>query len=351
VAKVSCNELPFKKMGKLLDSVNGLMVNFSPMKNMHTLVLVAALMIQGFTAQAQQPKTDFKVVDDFVKTVGPLDTLNAGTISFILTKNFPDPKDKVRAIFNWITQHISFDLKAGRNNDNEKISTDLILKNRKTNAAGYAALFQDMCSVVKIRCLTVDGYAKYNTEQINEKPDELNHTWAVVQLGQSPDTWFYVDPAWGSGYTNDKMTIYTKAYNDDYFFADRAIFNLQHYPDNSAWQLGPGPKSEDAFFSMPLVRSAAYEYGVGRFTPNAGFIKAKPNKAVSFTIRLNTNKAIDIVALEIGEAKKKKTKTVDHSFAGGTIVFNYKFEEEDTYPVTVLINNKPVLSYVAEISE
>ena len=318
---------------------------------MHILLLTGLLIFTAMGSFGQSYDDNFKEVDEYVKSVGPLDTLNMGTISSIVTRKFSDPKDKVRAIFDWIAYNISFDLKAGRNNDNEKATTDLVLKSRKANAAGYAALFQDMCSVVKIRCLTVDGYAKYNTEQINEKPDEFNHTWAVVQLGQSPDTWYYVDPAWGSGYPNDKMTQYTKAYNDDYFFADRAIFNYQHYPDNEAWQLGAGPKSIATFISMPLVKSAAYEFKLGKFVPNDGFIKAKVNKAVAFNIRLNSRADIDIVALEIGQDKKKKTKTVDYSYSGGSIVFTYKFEEEDTYPVTVLINNKPVLGYIIEVSE
>ncbi len=327
------------------------MVNFIGMKYMYVLLAAVLLQLPAITTSAQQTKTDFKVVDDFINSVGPLDTLNTGTISFILTKNFPDSKDKVRAIFNWITKHITLDIKAARNSDNEKISTDLVLKTRKANAAGYAALFQDMCSVVKIRCLTVDGYAKYNTEQIGEKPDELNHTWAVVQLGQSPDTWFYVDPTWGSGYLNDKLTVFTKAYNDNYFFANRVLFNLQHFPDNGAWQLGPGPKSSGAFFSLPMVWGAAYDYGLGKFSPAEGLLKAKPGKGVSFTLKINTAKPIDIVALEIGEGKKKKTKTVDYRISGGNLVFTHKFEDEDEYPVTVLINNQPVLGYLAEISE
>lgn len=326
------------------------MVNFIFMKYLHAL-LFGTLLLYGATSTAQLPGDYFKDVDDYVKSLGALDTLNMGTISFIVTKKFPDPKDKVRAIFDWIAYNISFDLKAGRNNDNEKSNPEQVLKLRKANAAGYAALFQDMCSVVKIRCLTVDGYAKYNTEQINEKPDGFNHTWAVVQLGLSPDTWFYVDPTWGSGYTDEKMKQFTKAYNDDYFFADRGIFNYQHFPDNGAWQLGPGPKSLSSFLSLPLVKSAAYEFKLGRFAPNDGFIKAKLNKPVSFNIKLNTSAAIDIVSLAIGEEKKKKTKTVDYSFSGGSIIFNYKFTDEDTYPVTLMINNKSVLGYMVEVSE
>ncbi|MEO7768651.1 MAG: transglutaminase domain-containing protein [Ferruginibacter sp.] len=321
------------------------------MKYMYKLLLSGLMMLSGIASLAQSFKEDFKVVDDYVKSLGPLDTLNAGTISFVVTKQFPDQKDKARAIFDWIAYNISFDLKAGKNNDNEKNYSDLILKTRKANAAGYAGLFQDMCSVVKIRCLTVNGYAKYNTEQINERPDEFNHTWAVVQLGLSPDTWYYVDPTWGSGYTDDKMTKFTKTYNDDYFFADRFIFNYQHFPDNTAWQLGPGPKSVSSFLTLPLVKSAAYEFRLGKFTPDDGLIKTTISKAVSFNLKLSTGEPIEIVALEIGEGKKKKIKTVDHSMSRGNIVFNYKFEVEDTYPVTILINNKPVLGYLVEVGE
>ncbi len=300
---------------------------------------------------AQTSNDNFKIIDEYVKSLGPLDTLNMGTISYIVTKKFPDNKDKVRAIFDWITYNISYDLKAGRNNDNEKTNTENVLKTRMATAKGYAGLFQDMCSVIKIRCLTVDGYAKYKTEDINEKPDEFNHTWDVVQLGQSPDSWYYVDPTWGSGYTDEKMKLFTKYYNDAYFFADRTIFNAQHFPDNSAWQLGPGPKSTGSFFSQPLVKSAAYEFGLGKFSPDDGNIKAKLNKAFSFSLMVNPDAAIQIVSMEMGEDKRKKTKTMDYTFSRGTISFNYKFETADEFPITILVNNKPLLSYLVEVSE
>ena len=57
-----------------------------------------------------------------------MDTLNMGTISYVVTKKFPDSKDKSRAIFDWIAYNISFDVKAARSNGNEKSSSDIILK-------------------------------------------------------------------------------------------------------------------------------------------------------------------------------------------------------------------------------
>ena len=318
------------------------------MKYFCTGLLALFLFAFSFQVDAQN---DYSIVDNYVKSLGSLDTLNMGTISYTVTKKFADPKEKVRAIFDWIAYNINYDLKAGKNNDNEKTSTELVLKTRKATAVGFAGLFQDMCSVVKIRCLTVDGYAKFTTEQIIEKPDGLNHTWAVVQLGQSPDSWYYVDPTWASGYTDDKMTKFTKAFNADYFFADKSIFNYQHFPDNSAWLIGEGTRSSSTFFSLPLVKSAAYEYKLGKFLPANGFIKTKLSKPVAFNIKLNTTIPVEIVSLEMGENKKKKTKKVDFTFSDGNLSFSHKFDMEDTYPVTVLVNNKPVLGYLVEVSE
>lgn len=303
----------------------------------------------GSLAFAQNKTDDFKVVDAYVKSLGSLDTLNMGSISFVVTQKFGDNKDKVRAIFDWIAYNISFDCKASRNNGNEKNTSDDVLKLRKTNAAGYAALFQDMCSVIKIRCLTVEGYVKTKLEEINQKPDEFNHTWDVVQLGQTADTWFYVDPTLGSGYTDEKVTVYTKAYNDAYFFADKKTFNEQHFPNNMAWFLGAGSKNIKEFLSLPLIKSAAYEYNVSEYTPEKGLIKSNILKDVQFSFKAAGN--IAIVSLAIGEEKRKKIKTVDFTFDGGTVRFKYKFEAEDSYPVTVLINNKPVLGYFVQSSE
>lgn len=309
----------------------------------------AFLLFIGSTSFAQDPR--FKQVDDYVKSLGKLDPLNMGSISHILTKKFTDNTEKARAIFDWIAFNISFDTKKYRSGGNDKMLSDEVLKTRKANAYGYAALFQDMCSVAKIRCLTVDGYVKNTIEDIGEKPDAFNHTWAVVQLGNSPEEWHYVDPAMGSGYLDEKMATFTREFNDAYFFADKTIFNYQHFPDNAAWLLGPGTKDLKSFLSFPVVKSPVYELGARRFEPEKGLIKTKVSNSVLFSIRVKPAYTVEIVSLQVGTAKKKETKTVNYIVENGNVSFKYKFEEADTYPVNVLINNKLVLSYVVEVTE
>lgn len=321
------------------------------MKKQLQFFLLAIVIFMSTNGIAQTNTTEFKQVDEYVASLGTLDTLNMGTISYTITKKFTDNKQKVRAIFDWIAYNIAYDCKAARANDNEKNTADIILKTRKATAIGYAALFQDMCSVVKIRCLTVDGYGKRLAEEIGEKPDQFNHTWAVVQLGQSPEDWHYVDPTWGSGYTDEKVLVFTKKYNDNYFFANKTIFNYHHFPDNTAWLLGVGAKSVKEFLQWPVVQNAAYDFGITNFLPLTGKINAKVNMPISFSFKTNTNIPIQIVAIAYGDNKKKKLKTVDFKQNGSAISFAYKFDTEETYTINVLINNAIVLSYMVQVVE
>ena len=294
-------------------------------------------------------QSDYKAVDDYIKSIGSLDSMNMGTISDIVTKNFPDNKLKARAIFDWIAFNINFDAKASRYGDNTINISDDIIKSRKATSFGYAALFQDMCSAASIRCLTVDGYVKKTTDDINQKPDEFNHSWDVVQLGQSPSDWYYVDPTWGSGYTDKDVKKYTKAFNDAYFFSNASIFNLQHYPDNTAWLLGPGAKTVKDFFAMPIVKNAVFDFGITSVSPATGSLKVKAGKSVQFSLSSSNTADVSIVSVIIGDDKKAQPKQINYSINNGAINFNYKFEEADSYPFTILINGKEVLDYLVEV--
>ncbi len=314
--------------------------------------LVLFLLPFSFFCYSQKSSDEYKNVDEYVKSLGAMDSLNMGSISYALTKNFDNNKEKLRAIFYWETHNIQLDCKSARNGNNDKAyDVERILKIRKGTSADFASLFQDLCSVSKIRCLTVDGYIKRTVEDINTKPDEMNHTWDVIQLGQSPEQWYYVDPTMGSGTVNDKMTVFTPEFNDAFFFANKKIFNFQHYPNNTAWLIGEGTKSAREFISLPLVKDAAYEIGLQQFLPQSGYIKAKLNKPVEFSIMINSANTIDIVSVVYGDERKKKTKTVDYTFSGRTIHFTYKFTDEDEYPFSILINNKEVLKYMVEVKE
>lgn len=309
------------------------------------IVLLSTLHIQIFAQQ------NFAKADAFALKVGKLDSMNMGTIATILTKPFSEKMDKARVIYTWIANNISFDVKAARNTQTEKNTPTEVLLYRKAVGIGFATLFQDMCSSAGIRCLTADGYLKRKTEDIGQNVTEINHSWAVVQLGISPDTWHYVDVALAAGTTDDELKIFTKQFNDNYFFANKVIFNLQHFPYNEAWKLDAAPKNKKDFYALPLIKTSAYEFGLQKFLPADGKLKTKVNKAFTFSFTLANPTNISKVSIAYGQGKKQKIRDVNFSLVGNSLSFSFKFEIEDTYPVAIKINGKEFMTYLMEVEE
>ena len=319
------------------------------MRNSLPLVLVFSLATLSQNTTAQTNEHDFTTVDDYAKKLGTLEGMSMGTIQNVVARNFTDKMERARVIFDWIALNITFDIKANKSATNAKITVTDILKTRKASSSGFAMLFQDLCSSADIRCLTVDGFLKTNLLEIGDKSTDINHTWAVVQLGESPETWFYVDPTMGSGYYGADRKSFVPYFNSGYFFTEKNLFNMDHYPDNDAWKLGGGPKGRGDFFDLPIICNAAYEYGMKSLSPKSGKMKVKVNKPVTFSYKLNSNADITSVTMISGVKKKIKTTDVQFSFSGGQLSFSHTFAEESNYPVVIKVNGKDLVIYEADV--
>ncbi|MDB5203632.1 MAG: hypothetical protein JWQ27_3041 [Ferruginibacter sp.] len=313
------------------------------------LFLLAGICIHPSYGQSDAKK--YKPVDDIVQKLGALTAFNVATIGDTITRPFSGKDEKARAIFYWIANNIALDPKAIRGNDQKNSLPELVVKNRKATPLGFSLLVQEMCSMANIRCLSVDGYLKNFPEDINNKADEINHSWNVVQLGQSPEQWYYVDAARASGFLDKKMSTFTKYFTSEYFFADKALFNLDHYPDNGAWQLGGGPKSIKDFYALPVFSNASYEYGLKQPMPVSGLIKTKIKNSTTFSFNYN-GAPIAKIELLIGEGKTAlKPEPMNFTASGSTVSFTYQFKKEDTYPVSVVVDGKDLLQYFVEVTE
>ena len=300
---------------------------------------------------AHAQSTTYKAVDDFVVKLGALDSQNVAQITEALTLKLDDKEQKARAIFFWIANNIALDPKAIKINDERKSLPEDVVKFRKATSLGFSKLFQEMSSLANIRCLAVDGYVKNSIDDLNNPADEINHSWNVIQLGPSPDRWYFVDVARASGTLDKKMTLFAKDFTSAYFFANKTLFNLDHYPDNGAWQLGGGPKSLKDFYNLPVFYNAAYLYNVRKPTPATGFIKTKTKAKTNFSIPFGAAGA-STVELAIGDGRKQqKPEAMNFNLSAGAIVFNYQFKTADTYPVRVIVDGKTVLEYMVEVSE
>lgn len=316
------------------------------MKKIILLLLVISTIIG---TKAQQAETPLSENDEYVKKLGALEKFNVAIIADTITKKFSDKKDKARAIYFWIANNIALDPKGIKMNDTKNNAPETVVQLRKATPLGFAMLFQEMSSLVNIRCLVVDGYVKNFPEEINNKADEINHSWNVVQLGQSPEKWFYVDVAKASGFLDKKKTVFTKQFTSEYFFADKKLFNLDHYPDNSAWQLGGEQKSMKEFYALPVIGNTAYSYGLQKPMPTSGYIKTKTNTAVNFSFNYDASKPITSITLVMGMGSKElKPEPMNFTDNGGSVRFSYTFKKADTFPVKIIVDGRTLLEYFVE---
>ena len=315
---------------------------------MKRIYLLLTLLVSINTTFSQ--KKDYSRIDDLVQKLGSLENQNVATIADTITRNLPEKEQKARAVFYWIANNIAIDPKETKSNDKKNTLPEDVVRLRKTTPLGFSLLVQEMCSLANIRCLSVDGYTKFSAADIGNPADEVNHSWNVVQLGQSPDQWFYIDAAKASGFTDSKMTTFTKQFTGEYFFTDKVLFNLDHYADNQAWQLGAGPKSEREFYALPIISNAAYKLGLQKPQPANGHIKTNPKNNVRFNFTYtNTSTVIKNIFIVIGEEKKQmKPVEVTFSDTGGSVSFNYQFKIPGSYPVKIVVDGETLLQYFVD---
>lgn len=305
-----------------------------------------------FFCSAALAQNDFARIDSHVAGLGDLKELNLARIADTITLTFSSKRDKARAIYYWIANQIALDPKAIRAHDNGKSDPETVIASRKTTPMGFARLYQEMASQSNIRCLTVDGYTKTSQDDIGEKPDELNHTWNVVQLGQSPTEWYYVDVAKASGHVDAKGTNFIRQFTSSYFFPDKKLFNIDHFPDNKSWQLGPGPKNQDEFFDIPVIGPAAYDLNMRMHEPLDGKIKAKVNRAFTFKMQVSPDASLESMEMMTGNAGKRTAlQKLSFSNEGGVVECSCIFYDEDEFPLSIMANGKLLVTYLMTVTE
>ncbi len=303
-------------------------------------------------SHAQIATSKYQYIDDEVKKLGSFPTKNVAEIADAITAKYSSNEEKARAIFYWIANNIAIDPKAVKQQDEKNKLPEKVIELRKATPLGFSLLVQEMCSYAKIRCLSVDGYVKNHAEEINEKAEEKNYSWNVVQLGQTSEAWYYIDASRASGFLDPKLSIFTKQFTSQYFFTDKKLFNLIYFPDNLAWMLGGGNKSMKDFYALPVIGNEAVGLEMRKLAPLTGIIKTTITKPVNFSFTINNDNTIKKISILIGnEKKRQKEEPMNFDNTSGDISFTYTFKKEDTFPIQIIAYGKVVLQYIVEVTE
>ncbi len=227
-----------------------------------------------------QGQSNFYTIDN---KVGSIPVAKADELAKQLASLGKTDREKVRAIFRWITEHIDYNVmpfgqrkKIPRQFYNEPDDSSVALpplneriaaKVLNTGVAfcdGYSRLFKTLCDHAGIKAEVIYGYSRTN----NNRRFAVNHTWNSVYIDS---TWYLLDVTWASGvvsYGNE----FIRQYNDFYFLTPPSDFIRDHYPEDLQWALLKDPPVYREFGQSPFRYSGFIKAGLSSYFPNKGVI-------------------------------------------------------------------------------
>ena len=207
------------------------------MKNIF-LVFTFLFSVLGFG----QTNVGYAAIDKKIALIPQKATSSTEEIANYINANFQTENDKIRAAFYWTASNISYDVKNMFAVNFGETSEDRIAKTLKTKkgiCADYAAVFNEIATLLGIKSVVISGYTKQNG-----KIDNLSHAWCAAKIDNK---WYIFDPTWGSGsLTNGKFIM---RINEYYFKVEPSNIISSHIPFDYLWQ----------FLNYPITNAEFYQ--------------------------------------------------------------------------------------------
>ncbi len=196
------------------------------------------------------------------------------TVSIVDTSS--SKYEQTNQIYNWITRHISYDLKSYIKNSSTSQTSIETLNRRKGLCMDYAQLFKDMCESAGIECYLVFGYSKGFDYEKGDSLYRADHCWNVVHTDSA---WINIDPTWGSGSVEQRpyltelfknilfrippvgqRSVFVSNPTENYFNFSYNKPNPTHLPLDPKWQFLSFPVSIKEFESDSFTYIKRAEY-------------------------------------------------------------------------------------------
>jgi transglutaminase/protease-like cytokinesis protein 3 len=217
-----------------------------------------------------------------------------------ITQLYATDLEKTRAIFGWITQHISYNtgiFNSGSKNKKtgytafpedsaavwksaEEMTAIRVMKKGSGICDGYTKLFKTVCDYAGLKSEIITGYAC--GYQDKKRVFKTNHSWNAVMI---EGVWYLLDVTWGSGYL-DYSNTFIQSTDEFYFLTPPQEFVKTHYPEDLQWTLLPDPPTVKEFQSGPFKYRSFVKYGIRSFSPSTGIIEARVGDTIRIEIKV-----------------------------------------------------------------
>ena len=242
---------------------------------------------------SQVGQTNYYAIDN---KVGSIPVAKTDSLARQLASLGKSDREKVRAIFRWITEHIDYNVtpfgqrknvtrqfyKESEDSSlalpplNERIAAK-VLNTGVAFCEGYSRLFKTLCDHAGIRAEVIYGYARTNSN----RRFAVNHTWNSVFIDSS---WYLLDVTWASGFVT-YGNQYIRQYNDFYFLTHPDEFIREHYPEDLQWTLLKDPPVYREYGQSPFRYSGYIKAGVSSYFPARGVIDVAVGDTIAIELK------------------------------------------------------------------
>jgi hypothetical protein len=330
---------------------------------------ITMLLLTGIVhSQGQMP--GFATIDR-----GDISTDNItdpGTLSSLLTSPCTTEKEKIRSIFLWITENISYYRGASSRSSKGKrpvIENDWlpdtgalqslteriaikVLEDRRTYCDGYSRLFKSLCDHASIRSEIITGYARTDANRAEEK-FRSNHSWNAVYVDSS---WQLLDVTWASGYIASGTKNFIKHFDEYYYLTAPDEFIKHHYPDDLRWTLLKNPPPLYEFRYTPFRQRSYVKYDITDYYPSRGIIEAKLGDTIRLELETSNFSLNRLIAPDSLWDSASLVITPLYAYVkpepkrkGNRVFYNFPVNSEAVEWLLIMYNNDAVLRYKLNI--
>jgi hypothetical protein len=302
---------------------------------------------------SQVGQTNFYAIDS---KVGSIPVAKADTLAKQLALLGKTDREKVRAIFRWITEHIDYNVMPfGQRKNitrqfykepedssvalpplNERIAAK-VLNTRIAFCEGYSRLFKTLCDHAGLKAEIIYGYARTN----NNRKFAVNHAWNSVYIDSS---WYLLDVTWASGvvsYGND----YIRQYNDFYFLTPPDEFIRDHYPEDPQWTLLSDPPVYREYSQSPFRYSGFIKAGLSSYFPAKGVIDVSVGDTILIELKARSEVRDFLVSESPILDAAQLTKFSSVNTRDEKLVFKYNITSASGEWLYVFCNEELALRY------
>jgi transglutaminase/protease-like cytokinesis protein 3 len=320
------------------------------MKRMSCILLI----VHSLLASAQKDPVYINYIDRAVRS---FNASSPAKLAEEITSANQTDRQKVISIFRWITDNISYNIRAKNRNTEILIEepddtgqvlkplnlrvAETVLQRRLAVCDGYARLFKTLCDNAGIPSEIIMGYARTNSSRGRVKFGS-NHTWNAAYIDSA---WYLLDATWASGGITYKGDEFIRGYNSRYFLTPPDQFIIDHYPEDIKWTLLNDPPAQPEFLNTPFRYTGFIKSGIDAYLPSKGIIEASIGDSIRFEVRtsnelglltVSSTPPVDTIWFDdepvvIGGRRKSCTYTVTDEKAewlyvscNGRVILRYK---------------------------